>query len=143
MRRRRGQESGGQGGAVIFKTALGDKASGEKLLPLAFSPLGLRLRWRTCGSSCGHVEVQVGPGPLRQRDREHRVNMVVASKPAKEFEEEDTEGVDLYKGSFSLAYGTLTLLRTKMHLERNRFWVCGGRTGAVRLCCCVRRERAA
>ena len=51
-----------------------------------------------------------------------RVKMEVASKPAEEFEEEDTVGVDLYKGSFSLAYGTLTLLRaTKMHLERNRF----------------------
>lgn len=35
--------------------------------------------------------------------------------------EEDTEGVDLYKGAFSLAYGTLTLLRdAKMHLKRNR-----------------------
>merc|ERR1711979_83267 len=38
-------------------------------------------------------------------------------------EEEDDEGVDLYKGNFSLAYGTLTLLRdTKMHLKRNRFY---------------------
>ena len=62
------------------------------------------------------------------------MKMEAASKPAEEFGEEDSEGVDLYKGSFSLAYGTLTLLRdTKMHLKRNRFWVCGGRTGAVRL----------
>merc|ERR1712110_1271404 len=38
-------------------------------------------------------------------------------------EDEDTEGVDLYKGAFSLAYGTLTLLRdTKMHLKRDRFY---------------------
>merc|ERR1711896_82854 len=54
---------------------------------------------------------------------ELRAKMEVASKPAEEIEDEDTEGVDLYKGSFSLAYGTLTLLRdTKMHLKRNRFY---------------------
>ena len=47
----------------------------------------------------------------------------VESKPAEEVEEEDTEGVDLYKGSFSMAYGTLTLLHdTKMHLKLNRFY---------------------
>merc|ERR1711981_1228571 len=47
----------------------------------------------------------------------------LASKSEEEIEEEDDEGVDLYKGSFSLAYGTLTLLRdTKMHLKRNRFY---------------------
>merc|ERR1711976_933959 len=51
-----------------------------------------------------------------------RAKMEVASKP-EEVEEEDTEGVDLYKGSFSLAYGTLTLLRdTSMHLKRERFY---------------------
>jgi len=54
---------------------------------------------------------------------ELRVKMEIAAKPKEEIEEEDTEGVDLYKGSFSLAYGTLTLLRdTKMHLKRNRFY---------------------
>merc|ERR1712127_693133 len=54
---------------------------------------------------------------------EVRAKMEVAVKPAEEIEEEDTEGVDLYKGSFSLAYGTLTLLRdTKMHLKRDRFY---------------------
>ena len=47
----------------------------------------------------------------------------VKSKPAEEFEEEDTEGVDLCKGSFSLADGTLTLLHdTKMQLKCNRFY---------------------
>merc|ERR1719169_347882 len=52
-----------------------------------------------------------------------RTKMDVASKPQEEVEEEDTEGVDLYKGNFSLAYGTLTLLRdAKMHLKRNRFY---------------------
>jgi len=52
-----------------------------------------------------------------------RAKMEVASKPEEEVEEEDTDGVDLYKGSFSLAYGTLTLLRdTSMHLKRDRFY---------------------
>merc|ERR1712125_129046 len=52
-----------------------------------------------------------------------RSSMEVAAKPEEEVEAEDDEGVDLYKGSFSLAYGTLTLLRdTKMHLKRNRFY---------------------
>jgi len=52
-----------------------------------------------------------------------RAKMEVASKPKEEIEEEDTEGVDLYKGAFSLAYGTLTLLRdAKMHLKRERFY---------------------
>merc|ERR1711975_70180 len=54
---------------------------------------------------------------------EVRAKMEVASKPKEEIEEEDTEGVDLYKGAFSLAYGTLTLLRdAKMHLKRERFY---------------------
>jgi len=52
-----------------------------------------------------------------------RAKMEVAMKPKEEIEEEDTEGVDLYKGAFSLAYGTLTLLRdAKMHLKRDRFY---------------------
>merc|ERR1711988_328188 len=54
---------------------------------------------------------------------ELRAKLQLASAPAEEEDEEDTEGVDLYKGSFSLAYGTLTLLRdTKMHLKRNKFY---------------------
>jgi len=54
---------------------------------------------------------------------EVRAKMEVAAKPAEEIEDEDTDGVDLYKGSFTLAYGTLTLLRdTKMHLKRDRFY---------------------
>merc|ERR1711981_879063 len=54
---------------------------------------------------------------------EVRDKLQLASKPEEEIEDEDDEGVDLYKGNFSLAYGTLTLLRdTKMHLKRNRFY---------------------
>merc|ERR1711904_473171 len=52
-----------------------------------------------------------------------RAKMDAASKPAEEVEEEDEDGVDLYRGGFSLAYGTLTLLRdTKMRLKRNKFY---------------------
>jgi len=40
-----------------------------------------------------------------------------------EFIDDDAESPDLYKGSFSLAYGTVTLLReTKMHLKKNKFY---------------------
>lgn len=40
-----------------------------------------------------------------------------------EEEDEDTEGKELYRGSFSLAYGTLTLLRdAKMNLKWNKFY---------------------
>merc|ERR1711968_153936 len=52
-----------------------------------------------------------------------RTKMEVASKPQEEVEEEDEEGVDLYRGNFSLAYGTLTLLRdASMRLKRNKFY---------------------
>merc|ERR1711904_349971 len=54
---------------------------------------------------------------------EVREKMAAALKPVEEAEIEDEEGVDLYRGSFSLAYGTLTLLRdTKMRLKRNKFY---------------------
>merc|ERR1719164_253300 len=40
-----------------------------------------------------------------------------------EFVDEDAASPDLYKGSFSLAYGTVTLLReTKLHLKKNKFY---------------------
>merc|ERR1711865_1150360 len=49
--------------------------------------------------------------------------MSFALKEDAEVEDEDLDGVDLYKGNFSLAYGTLTLLRdAKMHLKQNRFY---------------------
>ena len=50
------------------------------------------------------------PAPFDSDVEELRAKMEVASKPRKEAEEEDTEGVDLYKDAFSLAHGTLTLL---------------------------------
>lgn len=40
-----------------------------------------------------------------------------------EFHDDDEASPDLYKGSFSLAYGTLTLLRdAKLHLKKNKFY---------------------
>ena len=38
-----------------------------------------------------------------------------------EFVDDNAESPDLYKGSFSLAYGTVTLLReAKLHLKKNK-----------------------
>merc|ERR1719324_2356430 len=40
-----------------------------------------------------------------------------------EFVDDDVDSPDLYKGSFFLAYGTITLLReTKLHLKKNKFY---------------------
>jgi elongation factor 3 len=40
-----------------------------------------------------------------------------------EFIDDDEASADLFKGSFSLAYGTITLLReTKLHLKKNKFY---------------------
>merc|ERR1712238_609235 len=40
-----------------------------------------------------------------------------------EFVDDDEGSPDLYKGSFSLAYGTVTLLRdTKLHLKKHKFY---------------------
>merc|ERR1719238_577378 len=40
-----------------------------------------------------------------------------------EFVDDDEASPDLYKGSFSLAYGTITLLReTKSHLKKDKFY---------------------
>ena len=68
--------------------------------------------WR---SGVGFLEPFSGVPVVVRADKE------VAAKPAQAVEEEDAESVDLYKGSFSPAYASLTLLRdTEMHLKRNR-----------------------
>jgi hypothetical protein len=52
-----------------------------------------------------------------------RTKMGVALKPAEKMEDEDEEGVDLYRRGFSLAYGTLTLLRdTRCIVSATEFW---------------------
>ena len=107
---------------AIFKTALGDKASGEE-----FDTVGLHFAgFAAAATNMRKFDAAIwksGLGPFASVTEDIRVKIEVASKPAEEIEEKDTEGVDLYKGSFSLAYGTLALLRdTKMHLKRNRFY---------------------
>jgi len=108
-----------------LKAALGDKACGETFDAVSEHVAGLaaaatnmrdfdKATWR---SEIGFI------APFDSVVEDVRTKMEVAVKPAEEIEEEDTDGVDLYKGSFSLAYGTLTLLRdTKMHLKRDRFY---------------------
>merc|ERR1719313_1367241 len=47
----------------------------------------------------------------------------IGKKVVEEFIDDDEAAPDLYKGSFSLAYGTLTLLRdTKLHLKKFKFY---------------------
>jgi len=49
--------------------------------------------------------------------------MSIGKSVIEEFIDDDEESPDLYKGSFSLAYGTLTLLRdTKLHLKKFKFY---------------------
>merc|ERR1712166_1274755 len=68
-------------------------------------------------------KTDVGYAPFDAVIEGVRLKLEVSLKPAEELEDEDLEGVDLYKGNFSLAYGTLTLLRdAKMHLKQNRFY---------------------
>jgi len=67
-----------------------------------------------------------------------------ASKEEEEFVDEDETAPDLYKGSFSLAYGTLTLLRdTKLHLKKNKFYgMLGGNScGKTTLMRAISREQ--
>merc|ERR1719317_719248 len=61
-----------------------------------------------------------------------------------EFIDEDEGAPDLYKGSFSLAYGTLTLLRdTKLHLKKYKFYglLGGNNTGKTTLMRAISREQ--
>merc|ERR1719224_371954 len=60
-----------------------------------------------------------------------------------EFVDDDAASADLYKGSFSLAYGTITLLReTKLHLKKNKFYGLVGPTncGKTTLMRAISRE---
>ena len=106
---------------AVFKTALGDKDSGEE-----FDTVGLHFAELVAAATnmrqfvAAKWKSESGLGPFASVTEDIQVKFEVVLKPAEEIEEEDTEGVDLYKGSFSLVCGTLTLLRgTKMHLKRN------------------------
>merc|ERR1719172_580208 len=105
----------------VLKESLGDKAEGEEAFYVA-ALAAAATSMRNFDAAAWMAEV--GPEqPFCGVIDEIRAKMEVASKPKEEIEEEDTEGVDLYKGAFSLAYGTLTLLRdAKMHLKRDRFY---------------------
>jgi elongation factor 3 len=60
--------------------------------------------------------------PLKIEDLMKEMAMAGAVEE-EEFIDEDENAPDLYKGSFSLAYGTLTLLRdTKLHLKKFKFY---------------------
>merc|ERR1719502_1257685 len=105
----------------VLKDSLGDKAEGDEasyVAGLAAMATNMRI------FDAAEWKDSVGPEqPFADVIEAVRAKMEVASKPKEEIEEEDTEGVDLYKGAFSLAYGTLTLLRdAKMHLKRDRFY---------------------
>ena len=120
---------------AIFKTALGDKDSGED-----FDTVGLHFAGLAAAATnmrqfdAAMWKSELGLGPFASGTEDIRVKMEVTPNPVEEIEEVDTEGVDLYKGSSSLAYGTLTLLRdTKMHLGATGSKVGWGQTGAVRL----------
>merc|ERR1719198_1548284 len=107
---------------ALLKASLGDATSDEDLAihvaALAACATNMRsfdeAEWKSSMGCYDSFDSIIG---------ELRAKMEVASKPKEEVEEDDDDGVDLYKGSFSLAYGTLTLLRdAKMHLKRDRFY---------------------
>merc|ERR1719172_177283 len=105
----------------VLKESLGDKAEGEEAAYVA-ALAAAATSMRNFDAAAWKASVGLGD-EFSDKIEEVRAKMEVASKPAEEVEIEDEEGVDLYRGSFSLAYGTLTLLRdTKMHLKRNKFY---------------------
>ena len=66
----------------------------------------------------------LGLGPFASVTEDIRVKVRWHRSQRRRSRRRGTEGVDLFKGSFSLAYGTLALLRdTKMYPKRNRFHV--------------------
>merc|ERR1711871_923634 len=114
--------------SAAIKASLGDEgvwtalASGDATLDYVCSLASMAANMRQFDQEAWKSGVGISE-PFAKVIDDIRTKMEVAAKPAEEIEDEDTEGVDLYKGSFSLAYGTLTLLRdTKMHLKRDRFY---------------------
>jgi elongation factor 3 len=109
-----------------LKEAIGDKAGNDNAFEITLMHTGALAAMATNMMNFEEEKWNKAVAldkPFTDVIDEVRAKMLIAAKPAEEIEEEDTEGVDLYKGSFSLAYGTLTLLRdTKMHLKRDRFY---------------------
>ena len=78
---------------------------------------------------CWRETIQAILMPHNIEDKEHVIANNCLGVIEKWFEvkeeifEDTEEGLDLYKGSFSLAYGALTLLNNaNVHLKRNRFY---------------------
>merc|ERR1712113_1160507 len=110
----------------VFKEALGDQLADDEVSKAVLVHVGALAATATNMRSFDSEAWKSGVGivaPFSTVVDDVRAKLEIASKPEEEIEEEDTEGVDLYKGSLSLAYGTLTLLRdAKMHLKRERFY---------------------
>jgi len=108
---------------AAFKAVLGDTATKDPLALAYACNLAMMASNMRCFAPEAWASGVATQEPFIGIIDEVRNKMEVALKPEEEIEDEDTEGVDLYKGAFSLAYGTLTLLRdTKMHLKRSRFY---------------------
>ncbi|KAL9139447.1 elongation factor 3 [Amphidinium carterae] len=106
----------------MFGDKIGSSDADQAVLKHVASRAAMATNMRSFDVAAWSKDVACGE-PYTSGIEDLRAKMEVASKPKEEIEEEDTEGVDLYKGAFSLAYGTLTLLRdTKMHLKRDRFY---------------------
>ncbi|KAL9139152.1 elongation factor 3 [Amphidinium carterae] len=106
----------------MFGEKVGSSDADQAVLKYVATRAAMATNMRSFDEAAWKKNVAFGE-PYTSGIEELRAKMEVASKPKEEVEEEDTEGVDLYKGAFSLAYGTLTLLRdTKMHLKRDRFY---------------------
>ena len=109
---------------ALFESSLGGKIDDEARLSLSYvaALAAAATNMRSYDPAAWKKSIAIC-APYGDVIEDIRTKMELASKPAEEVEEEDTEGVDLYKGAFSLAYGTLTLLRdAKMHLKRDRFY---------------------
>merc|ERR1712056_153514 len=110
----------------VFKEALGDQLADDEVNKAILVHVGSLAAMASNMHEFDTAAWKTGVGyqaPFSAIIDDVRAKLEIASKPEEEIEDEDDDGVDLYKGSFSLAYGTLTLLRdTKMHLKRNRFY---------------------
>jgi len=107
---------------ALLKASLGDATGDEDLAIHVAALAAMAANMKNFDAIAWKDEVAFVPS-FEVAAEELRAKLQLASAPVEEEDEDDDDGVDLYKGSFSLAYGTLTLLReTKMHLKRGRFY---------------------
>ena len=92
--------------SVIFKTALGDKASGEEFDTVGLHFAGLAVTVTNMRQFVAAMwKSELGLGPFDSGTEDIRGLKEVAAKPKKKkkrIEEKDAEGVNLCKGSFLL-----------------------------------------